>query len=172
MTQPTSQKDSSYLVYIGTYTEPSAVPGAKSQGIYVYRLDPADGTLTFVDVAPCGKNPSFVTIHPNGRWLYAVHEVDEFDGQPGGGVSAFELDPVTGVPRPLNRQLSQGGIPCHVNVAAAGQHVLLANFVGGSVSMLPLNADGSLEPASDTVSHRALETGRARQEAARPPDHL
>ena len=159
MTHSTAARDSSYLVYIGTYTEPNNVPGARSQGIYVYRMDPADGALTYVSVAPCGKNPSFVTLHPNGRWLYAVHEVDEFDGRPGGGVSAFALDPATGVPEPLNRQLSQGGIPCHVTVDASGQHVLVANFVGGSVTMLPLNPDGSLQPASDTVSHRALDTG-------------
>jgi 6-phosphogluconolactonase len=159
MTDSSAQRASAYLVYIGTYTEPHNVPGAHSQGIYVYQMDPASGALTYVSVAPCGKNPSFVTLHPNGRWLYAVHEVDEFDGRPGGGVSAFALDPATGVPEPLNRQLSQGGIPCHVTVDASGRHVLVANFVGGSVTMLPLNADGSLQPASDTVSHRGLDTG-------------
>lgn len=157
MTKLTATRDASYLIYVGTYTEPHNAPGAKSQGIYVYRLDLADGTLTYVGVAPSGKNPSFVTVHPTGRYLYAVHEVEQFDGQPGGGVSAYALDPETGVPAPLNRQLSQGSIPCHVSTDASGQHVLVANYVGGCVSMLPLEADGSLAPASDVAPHRHLD---------------
>src|SRR5690606_11639029 len=88
-----------YWLYVGTYTELPNVPGANSQGIYVYRMDPATGALTDAGVAPCGKNPSFVTLHPNGRWLYAVHEVDSFDGQAGGGLSAFALDLAGGVPQ-------------------------------------------------------------------------
>lgn len=159
MTQPTAQRDSSYLVYIGTYTELAHVPGPKSEGIYVYRMDPATGALTFASVAPCGKNPSFLAIHPNGRWLYAVHEVDEFDGQPGGGVSAFAIDIASGALALLSRQLTAGGVPCHISVDAAGQHVLLASYAGGTVSMLPINPDGSLRAASDTVAHRQLDTG-------------
>jgi 6-phosphogluconolactonase len=151
MTQPTASRDSSYLVYIGTYTE---LPGVPSQGIYVYRFDPQSGALTYVAVVPGSKNPSFLAVHPTGRYLYAVHEVENFDGQPGGGVSAYALDPETGVPAPLNRQLSQGSIPCHVSTDAAGQYAFLANFVGGSVGMLPIDADGSLRPASDVVPHR------------------
>ena len=151
MTQPTATPADSYLVYIGTYTE---LPGAPSKGIYVYRFDPGTGELTYVDVAEGNKNPSFVTVHPTGRYLYAVHEVETFDGQPGGGVSAYALNPETGVPAPLNRQLSQGAIPCHVNTDASGQYVFLANYVGGSVGMLPVDADGSLQPASDVAPHR------------------
>lgn len=148
-----------YLVYIGTYTEPQNVPGAHSQGIYVYRMDAASGTLTPVGVAPCDRNPSFVAVHPNGRWLYAVHEVETFDGAPGGGVSAFALDPQTGLPQPLNQQLSRGSIPCHVNFDGSGRYALAANYVSGSVAMLPLDDDGRLQPASDVVAHRDLEMG-------------
>jgi 6-phosphogluconolactonase len=154
MTNPAASQDDSYLVYVGTYTELHTVPGAPSQGIYVYSFDPRDGALTIVGAAAASPNPSFLTIHPTGRYLYAVHEVDTFDGQPGGGVSAFALDPATGVPAPLNRQLSEGAIPCHVNTDAAGQYVFLANYVGGSVTMLPVEADGCLLPASDVDQHR------------------
>ena len=159
MTTPTTQRVSAYLIYIGTYTEPQNVPGAHSQGIYVFRMEAADGTLTRVGVAACDRNPSFVTVHPNGRWLYAVHEVEHFDGQSGGGISAFALDPQTGLPQPLNQQLSRGSIPCHINIDGSGRYALAANFVGGSVTMLPLNDDGSLQPASDVVLHRELDTG-------------
>lgn len=154
MSRSNAPQDTAYLVYVGTYTELASVPGAPSQGIYVFRFDPAAGSLTYVDVVASGKNPSFVTVHPTGRFLYAVHEVDTFDSQPGGGVSAYALDPETGQPAPLNRQLSQGAIPCHVNTDAAGQYVFLANYVGGSVGMLPVDADGSLQPASDVDPHR------------------
>lgn len=160
MTASPAPRDSSYLLYIGTYTE---LPAVRSEGIYVYRMDAASGALAPVGVAACGKNPSFVAIHPNGHWLFAVHEVDAFEGQPGGGVSAFALDPATGVPTLLNSQLSRGGIPCHVTVDASGRWLLLANYVGGSVTMLPIGDDGRLGPVGDVVDHRALDTGA-------PPD--
>jgi 6-phosphogluconolactonase len=154
MSHTDPQRDDPYLVYVGTYTELANVPGAPSQGIYVHRFDPRDGVLTPVSVVASSPNPSFLAVHPTGRYLYAVHELQEFDGQPGGGVSAYALDPETGVPEPLNRQLSQGAIPCHVSTDAAGQYALVANYVGGSVAMLPIDADGSLQPASDVVQHR------------------
>src|SRR4029078_4512891 len=73
--------------YFGTYTN-----GGKSKGIYCYKLDLASGKLTSVGVTEGIKNPSFLAIHPSGNYLYAVSEVSDADGKPGGAVSAFALD--------------------------------------------------------------------------------
>ena len=79
-----------FLVYFGTYT------GAKSKGIYVSRFDPATGTLSAPELAAATRNPSFLAIHPSGHFLYAVGEVDDAGGKPGGTVCAFSLDRHTG----------------------------------------------------------------------------
>src|SRR2546422_208751 len=78
------------LVYFGTYT------GPKSRGIYLSRLDKAAGRLAKPDLAAEATSPSFLAVHPNGRFLYAVVEVNKFDGKPAGAVSAFAIDPQSG----------------------------------------------------------------------------
>src|SRR3954470_3215194 len=81
-----------YLFYVGTYTE----EGSKSKGIYAYRFDAATGQATPLGLAAETTNPSFVALHPNGRFLYAVNEVGKYNGPNSGGVSAFSLDSATG----------------------------------------------------------------------------
>src|SRR5689334_11349355 len=78
----------SNLVYIGTYTQPG-----KSQGIYVLHLDPATGTLTEPQLAGKTISPSFLALHPNHKYMYAVNEVANFWGKKSGAVSAFSIDP-------------------------------------------------------------------------------
>ena len=89
---------SPFLVYVGTYT------GPKSKGIYVYRMDPATGAMTSLGVGAETKSPSFLAIHPNRRFLYAVNEIDEFAGKKSGAVSAFAIDPETGKLTLLDRK--------------------------------------------------------------------
>jgi 6-phosphogluconolactonase len=100
-----------------------------------------------------GPNPSFLALHPTDRFLYAVNEVNELDGQAGGGVTACAYHPFTGRLSVLNTQSSLGTGPCHVAVESGGRYVLAANYMGGSVCMLPITPEGALEPASDLVQH-------------------
>jgi 6-phosphogluconolactonase len=97
-------------VYIGTYT------GASSKGVYVSAFDPANGKLSAPDLAAETKNPSFLAVHPNGRFLYAVGEVGSSGGKPAGAVSAFAIDGPTGKLALLNEQPSGGAGPCHLAV--------------------------------------------------------
>ena len=138
------------FVYVGTYTSIAPEPRGRGKGIYVYRLDPASGALTFVALTPDVPNPSFLTVHPDGRTLYAANEVTELDGQPGGAISAFAIDRETGRLTFLNRQPSHGTDPCHVQVDRTGRNLLVANYTSGSVAVLPIEAGGQLAPASDT----------------------
>ncbi len=135
------------LVYVGTYTRRG------SEGIYIYRMDLETGRLTRVGVAAGIKNPSFLAVHPNHRYLYAVNESSQFRGKKTGAVSAFAIDQRTGQLASLNEQPSGGRGPCFVEVDHAGKHVLAANYGGGSVVVLPLRADGSLGPATAFVQH-------------------
>jgi 6-phosphogluconolactonase len=136
------------LTYFGTYTN-----SGKSKGIYCYRFDLASGKLTEAGVTEGIKNPSFVAIHPSGKSLYAVSEVNDADGKPAGAVMAFALDRKSGKLTPLNHQSSEGQGPCHVNVDKTGRCALVANYGSGSVASLPIKSDGSLEKAASAIQH-------------------
>src|SRR5579864_4011369 len=98
-----------YIVYIGTYTG-----GGKSQGIYAYRFDSNTGKLSEGSLAAQATNPSFVNLHPNRKYLYAVSEVATLNGQKTGAVTAFSIDPKTAKLTPLNQVPSHGAGPCYV----------------------------------------------------------
>jgi 6-phosphogluconolactonase len=118
------------FVYVGAYTHAASAGQVRAEGIYVYRLDAITGILTPVSVAKDIINPSFLACDPRKRFLYAVNEVAELDGQDGGAVSAFAIDPVSGALIPLNRQCTLGADPCYLSVDASGKWLLAANYSG------------------------------------------
>jgi 6-phosphogluconolactonase len=146
------------FVYVGTYTS-----GA-SKGIYLYRLDLADGSLKHSGTTEGVVNPSYLTLAPGRRFLYAVNEVEDFGGAKSGAVSAFAVERKTGALRFLNQQASKGGAPCYVT-AESGRHVLVANYSGGNVAVLPVRADGSLGEAVDVEGGAGSGPNRERQES-------
>ena len=141
------------LVYVGTYAKYPPQARGRAEGIYAFRLDPATGALEHAHTVAEVVNPSFLALAPGGRHLYAVNEALETDGQPGGAVSAFAVDPATGALTFLNKQGSHGADPCHLSVDATGQVVVVANYTSGSVALFPIESDGSLAPASDVHQH-------------------
>lgn len=144
--------------YIGTYTQKG------SEGIYVLDLDRETGKVTEARVAAQTKQPSFVAIHPNSKYLYSVSEVDSVEGKKGGGVSAFEIQ-ADGTLKHLNSEITGGGAPCHLVVDPTGKNLLIANYSGGSVACLPISDDGSLKPTSSFVQHTGTSVDKGRQEA-------
>jgi 6-phosphogluconolactonase len=149
-----------YLVYVGTYTE----EGSKSKGIYAYRFDAEDGQITSVGLAAETINPSFLAVHPNHRFLYAVNEVGNYKGQKSGAVSAFTIDHSTGKLTLLNQVATKGADPCYITVDRTGKNVLVANYTGGSVAVFPVLGDGRLGEASAFVQHSGHGTNPERQE--------
>jgi 6-phosphogluconolactonase len=145
------------LVYIGTYT------GEKSKGIYVTRMNPATGELTAPELAAETPSPSFLAVHPSRNLLYSVNEVNTFQGKPAGAVTAFSIDRATGKLTLLNQQSSVGGGPAHLIVDKEGRNVLVANYGGGSVAVLPIDADGRLKPSSSFVQHTGSSVNASRQ---------
>jgi 6-phosphogluconolactonase len=150
-------------VYVGTYTDGS------SRGIYRLTFDPESGTMSDPVLAVETKNPSFLALHPSGRFLYAVGEVSSFEGAKTGMVSAFAIDPKTGDLALVSQQASGGTGPCHLVVDKAGRNVLVANYGGGTVAVLPIGADGRLAPASSVRTHEGSGPNKGRQE--RPHAH-
>ena len=147
-----------YLVYIGTYTQ------GESKGIYAYRFDAGTGESTSLGLAAATTNPSFLVIHPNRRYLYAVNEISNYEGQSSGGVSAFVIDPETEKLTLMNEVASRGADPCYVALDNTGKYVLVANYTGGSVAVFPIREDGGLGKASAFVQHAGSSVNPRRQE--------
>ena len=112
--------------YIGTYTKPGG-----SRGIERGSLDTTTGEIKVLSNAAEAKNPSFLAMHPSGKFLYAAIE------DSGGAVGAFAVQP-DGTLKHLNTESSKGGGNCHVFVEPGGKAVLAANYGGGSVAALPI----------------------------------
>lgn len=147
-----------WRIYIGTYT------GGESEGIYQMRLDAESGELELVGLAAETTNPSFLALHPNLPVVYAVGEVPKDGENPGGTISAFRIDAETGALELLNRQSTVGAGPCHVAVAPSAKHVAVANYGGGSVALLPIDAEGRLGEATDFHQHKGRSVNPNRQE--------
>ena len=144
-------------LYVGTYT-------GKSKGIYRCEFDTKTGKIGTPELAAEAANASFLALSPNGKFLYCVNEIDNLDGKKSGGVQAFALDPKTGKLTLLNQQPTQGGGSCHLIVDKAGKNVLVANYGGGSVCVIPIKEDGSLAEPSSFIQHKGTSVDPARQE--------
>jgi 6-phosphogluconolactonase (cycloisomerase 2 family) len=132
----------SILLYIGSYTP-------NGQGIYLFSMNTSTGALTQIKVAAAIPSTSWMAIHPQGRYLYAVNEISNFNGTTSGSVTAFSINRTNGDLTFLNVVSSQGGGPAHLSVDPLGQFVFVANYGGGSIAVLPILSNGSLANATD-----------------------
>ena len=141
-------------VYFGTYTWGENT----GKGIYRSTLDTDTGKLSEPILAAEAKNPSFLEIHPNGKFLYAVSEVGR-----AGGISSYAIYSKTGNLRYLNKQPSGGSGPCHVSIDSTGRNVLVANYGSGSASVVPIKPNGSLAEPTGFVQHTGSSANPSRQ---------
>ncbi|MHA4807689.1 lactonase family protein [Flavitalea flava] len=145
-----------YYLFIGTYTNTSG----HSKGIYVYQFNAATGDFKPVSTAVT-ENPSYLALSPGGKSVYAVNETG---GTNPGGVSAFSFDKTTGHLQFLNKQESGGDDPCYLSVDAGRKWLMVANYSGGSLSALPLRADGSIGALTQSIQHTGTGADKSRQE--------
>jgi 6-phosphogluconolactonase len=158
-------QDEWVMMYVGTYTRRESHVVGKSTGIQVCKFNTMTGEIEFVETTTGVVNPSFLAIHPSGRYLYSVSEMGErIEGRPAGGIASFQIDAETGSVSQLNIQPSMGTGPCHLIVDATGRFVLAANYASGSVAVLPINADGSLGPSTDFIQHEGSSVNPQRQQ--------
>lgn len=146
-----------YFLFIGTYT------GTGSKGIYVYRFDAATGKATFVSNTEKVESPSYLAVAPNGKTLYACNET----ASPSGGkVSAFRFNKSDGTLRFLNQQATGGDHPAYVAVDPTNKWVAAGNYSGGSITVFPINRDGSIAPFTQLVKHNGNGPDSSRQRSA------
>lgn len=150
------------LLLVGTYT----AGDSKSKGIYVLRFDRRSGRISPHGVVEGVEEPSFLIAGRDRKFVYSVNETLEYNGQKSGSVSSFVLERQTGSLRFINKQPSMGGAPCHLTMSRDGKFVLVANYLGGNVAVLPVNKDGSLAPAVDVDQHSGSGPNKDRQDAA------
>lgn len=134
-------------MYVGTYTKET------SAGIYAFRFDPSTGRSEPLGLAAEMREPSFLALHPNGDYLYAVSETDDFDSTGSGSVVSFAIDSASARLAKLNEVSSRGGWPCHLNVDSNGRMLIVANYKGGSIASFPINDDGTLGEAASFFQH-------------------
>ena len=150
-----------WRLYAGTYTGEGG-----SRGIYGMALDRESGALRSDGLMAETPNPSFLALAPNRQTLYAVNELTEFGGRPSGSVTAFARDTRTGALTSLGQQPSRGGAPCYITVDRAGRYVLVANYVGGNVALLPIGRNGALGESTAMIQHFGSGPNAERQEKA------
>ncbi|MFD2938039.1 lactonase family protein [Spirosoma flavum] len=142
------------IMYVGTYS----IRG--SEGIYVFEFDRKTGTMQPIQSVSNAKSPSFLAIHPTGKYLYSVNEgADKL-----GGVSSYAIDKATGKLQFMNGQSSLGGGPCYISIDQTGKTAFVANYGGGSLAVLPINTDGSLSAPSDSVQDAGTGPNTQRQD--------
>jgi 6-phosphogluconolactonase len=148
-----------YFVYVGTYT------AQQSKGIYLYRLDVNTGKVDSLGLAAETNDPSFLAVHPNQKFLYAVNETGKFQNQSSGAVSAFAINRSTGKLTLLNQVASHGADPCYVSVDKTGKFVMVANYSGGSAAVFPVITGGKLGEAISVLQYRGAGANPERQES-------
>ncbi len=143
--------------YVGTYT------GQGSQGIYTFDLDPQTGQAGPVSLAAATENPSFLALDRKGEFLYAVNELDLFQGAPTGSVSVFAIARDSGTLEPVQQIPSHGAAPAHLSVDASNRFLFVANYNGGNVAVFPIERKGRLGPHSALAQESGSSVNPKRQ---------
>ena len=146
------------MAYVGTFSSPLRdvlptqvdLPPGNGQGIHRFQVDRVTGTLTPAGVLKMGTSPSCLVLNAAGTRLYSANETDRQGDEREGTVSAFAINRADGQLELLNTVRSGGAGPTYVSLHPSGRFVLVANYFGGSVAVLPIRPDGSVGAATDT----------------------
>lgn len=153
--QQKEQKEEFHL-FVGTYT------GEGSDGIYLYRFNASDGSVTPADTVAGIEDPSYLYLSPDHTSIYAVNELaDSAEAM----VSSFAFDAESGQISFLNSQSSMGGAPCYISTDKNGKAVFVANYLGGSLAMYPVKEEGALGEAETVIEHQGSSVNENRQES-------
>ncbi len=144
-----------YHLIIGTYTR------TQTNGHFVYKFNTETGKLSFESKTDSVINPSYLAINHDARKVYSVSEASGKQS----GVSSFDFDAKKGVLSFINSQPTTSKGPCHITLSADNKFVFAANYGGGSVSVFPINGDGSLAPISQLIQHTGSSINKKRQAA-------
>ena len=145
------------FVYVGTFSSPLKdvlptqvdLPPGNGRGIHIFQMDRQSGKLTPAGEVRLGTSPSCLALNAEGTRLYSANETDRVNGTKEGSVSSYEIDRTTGALKLLNTVPSGGDGPTYISIHPSRKFLLVANYFGGTVAVLPIKADGTLEKPCD-----------------------
>jgi 6-phosphogluconolactonase (cycloisomerase 2 family) len=157
------------IAYVGTFSSPLRdmlptqvdLPPGNGRGIHVFQVNRNTGVLTPGSVYELGTSPSCLALNAAGTRLYSANETDRVGDGKEGTVSAFTINPADGQLKLLNTVPSGGAGPTYLSMHPSGRFLLVANYFGGSVAVLPIVSEGKLGGATD-VKNDAGKLGPAR----------
>jgi 6-phosphogluconolactonase (cycloisomerase 2 family) len=163
------------VAYVGTFSSPLGdvpptqvdLPPGNGRGIHIFYVDRRTGELSPTGLSEMGTSPSSLAVDARGTCLYSANETDRVGERKEGTVSALAIDPKDGQLRQLNTVRSGGAGPTHVSIHPTGRFLLVANYFGGSVAVLPIRPDGQLGDPTD-VKHDVGIVGPTRATNAPP----
>ncbi len=136
--------------------------GTSEKGIYFADFDAKSGRLSAPQLVSDTIAPSYITIHPDEHYLYAVNEVDK------GSVTGFSIDRSSGKLTPINTASVKSAGPCYLAIDKSGRWIITANYAGGSITVLPIESGGKLGEVSDFIQHKGSGPNRDRQTSPHP----
>ncbi|WP_395742913.1 lactonase family protein [Prosthecobacter sp.] len=151
-------EDSAPLIaYVGTFTSPLQnmkatqvdLPPGNGQGIHLFEVNRETGAMKPCGLYQTGTSPNCLAFNATKTVLYSTNETDHAGKNEAGSVSAFAINPKNGELTLMNTVSSGGKGPTYISLHPSGRFLLVANYFGGSVSVLPIKADGGLGDASD-----------------------
>ncbi|MCF6358910.1 MAG: lactonase family protein, partial [Draconibacterium sp.] len=140
------QENEILKLYVGTYTSEG------SEGIYLCNFNSESGGISLDKIFKGVDNPSFLKVSADKKYLYSVSRTTPEIEKSGGFVVAYKIGK-NGFLHFLNKQISNGAGPCHVDVSGDGKYAAIATYGGGTTSLYPINSNGSLQPASSIVDN-------------------
>ncbi len=152
LSQTFAQNNDKIKLLVGTYTKKG------SEGIYVYDFDVNSGEMSLVNKATGIEDPSFLVVSPDKKFVYSVCETT------GGQAVGYAFDKENGALKELNRVSSGGVHPCHITIDKTGKWIMVGNYTGGSLSVIPVLGNGTLAPPSQTIQHFGKGPNAERQE--------
>jgi 6-phosphogluconolactonase len=149
--------DRPLIAYVGTFSSPLRdtlptqvdLPPGNGRGIHLFRVDRASGALTPIGIHEIGTSPSCLALNAGGTRLYSANETDRVGDEKEGTLSAFAVNRSDGKLELLNTVRSGGAGPTYVSAHPSRRFLLVANYFGGSVAVLPILDDGRLGDATD-----------------------
>ena len=152
--------DGAGLLYVGTFSERG------SEGIYVFEADLPGGMARKLQAVGGMQSPSFLALHPGGRFLYSANRNSVVEGKDWGSLSAFAVDPQSGLLTPLNERPSYGAGACYVSTDNPGSVLFVANYTGGSLAAFPLGAGGGIGEVLKVEQYEGRSVHPERQDAS------
>ena len=153
----THETSRSLIAYVGTFSSPLRdtlptqvdLPPGNGRGIHVFDVNRSSGALTPKGFYELGTSPSHLAVNATGSRLYSANETDRVGEVKHGTVSSFAIDPSDGNLKLLNTVVSGGAGPTYVSLHPGGRFLFVANYFGGSISVLPVRTDGRLGEPTD-----------------------